>query len=339
LSLQRRIAVAVVIGAVAGLFSYVALVDRGYLASDFQWPLRAAQALLAGEDPYEVIVPDEVIVPEAPYPFHMHFYYPLPAALPALPLAGLDPYLAGALFFGFASAAMAFALASGPLWRMLMFVSPSFMVAAQVAQWSPLFVAAALLPALQAFAACKPNLGLASFLFQPTRRGAIAAAVFVLASLAIFPAWPRSWIETALMAPSGHPSPLLVLPGFVLVLSLLAWRSREGRLLAVMSVFPQSLFWYDQLMLFLIPRTARQMIAFTAASWVGYIGWHQLVSYMGIWEDMAQVVILAPTFVVATMHLPALALVLSYLWNERRVTTSSRQSAKSKPAGEPVPRR
>jgi hypothetical protein len=312
--------VAVAVGVAAGLLSYGALIDRGYLASDFQWPLRAAQALLGGEDPYEVIVPS------GPYPFHMHFYYPLPAALVALPFAGLDPYVAGALFFGIASGVMAFALADGPRWRFLMFASPSFMVAGQVAQWSPLFVAAALMPALQALAVCKPNLGLAAFLYRPTRTGVLAAAGFLAVSLVVFPTWPLSWISTTLANPAEHPTPLMVLPGFVLLLSLLAWRSPEGRLLAVMSILPQSIFWYDQLVLFLIPRTARQMIGFTIASWAGYFTWQGVASYLQAWDDMGWVVGMAPPIVLVTMYLPALALVLVHLRRNRQRGKQDKES-------------
>lgn len=309
--LSRRVAIAVVVGAAAAALSYVGLMVRGYLASDFEWPLRAAQALLAGQNPYQSILGG------GPYPFDTPFYYPLPAAVAALPFVGLNPYVAGALFFGVSSGLMAFGLANGPYWRMIIFFSPSFLVAAEVAQWSPLMVAAALVPALQGFAICKPTIGAAAFLYRPTRMGVLGGAMLGLISLAILPDWPISWLHVTLTSVVPHPIPLTVLPGFLLVLSLLSWRSREGRLLAAMAILPQLLFWYDQLILFLIPRSARQMIAYVAISWSGYAAWYVAVTYLRSWGNMYGTVDLAAPFVVATVYLPGLVLVLAQ-WIEDR---------------------
>ncbi len=312
-SLERRIAIAVLFGVAAALVSYVGLASRGYLASDFEWPLRAARALLAGQNPYQVIVGGGA------YPFDTPFYYPLPAALVALPLVGLNPYVAGALFFGISSAAMAFGLSNGPVWRLLMFATPSFLVAAQVAQWSPLMVAAALVPALQGFAVCKPTIGFGAFLFRPTFRGILGGAALFLISLAVLPVWPFWWLHVTLTSLVPHPAPLMVLPGFLLVLSILAWRSREGRLLIAMSVLPQLLFWYDQMLLFLIPRTARQMAAFVGASWLGYGAWFLAVTYLHEWANMYGTVDLAAPFVIVTVYLPALDLVLIQYLEDRKI--------------------
>ncbi len=304
------------VGMAAAVLSYVGLKVRGDLASDFEWPLRAAQALLAGQNPYQAIVGG------GPYPFDTPFYYPLPAALAALPLAGLDPYMAGAVFFGVSSGAMAFGLADGPAWRMIMFLSPSFLVAAEVAQWSPLMVAAALVPALQGFAVCKPNVGIGAFLFRPTRAGVLGGAALLVISLGVFRPWPVWWVTVTLTSVVPHPAPVTVLPGFVLVLSLLAWRSGEGRLLAAMTVLPQLLFWYDQLLLFLIPRSARQMVALLVINWLGYAAWRLTASYLNAWGNMYGVVGLAAPFVMVTMYLPSLGLVLAHLIDDRRTRNS-----------------
>ena len=55
MSLRRRVLVSFAIALVCGLLSYGTLRQRGRLASDFQFPLTAARALLAGHNPYEIM--------------------------------------------------------------------------------------------------------------------------------------------------------------------------------------------------------------------------------------------------------------------------------------------
>jgi hypothetical protein len=81
--LTLRLVVALCIGLLATALSYFLLHRDGRLAGDFQWPLRGAQALVSGQNPYEVIQPS------GPYPFDAPLYYPLPAILVALPFAWL----------------------------------------------------------------------------------------------------------------------------------------------------------------------------------------------------------------------------------------------------------
>jgi hypothetical protein len=68
----------------------------------------------------------------------------------------------------------------------------------------------------------------------------------------------------------------MIIPGQILILALAFRRLPSARLLLVFSAVPQFLQFYDQVMLFLIPRTGRQYVALTAASWVAYAGFKWL---------------------------------------------------------------
>ena len=56
------------------------------------------------------------------------------------------------------------------------------------------------------------------------------------------------------------------------VLSLLRWRRPEARLVGVMALMPQNLYFYDQLPLWLVARNGREALALTLASWVAWAG-------------------------------------------------------------------
>src|SRR5512138_3150710 len=80
--LQLRLAIAFALGAWGAFIAYFALAATPeHLAKDFSWPWRAANALLHGQNPYTVIRPTGA------YPYNAGFFYPLPAALAALPFA------------------------------------------------------------------------------------------------------------------------------------------------------------------------------------------------------------------------------------------------------------
>lgn len=240
MTLKQRILTSIIVAVASAALSYVLLGQRGYLASDFEYPLRAARVLLVGENPYEAIRP------QGPYPYEKPFYYTLPAGIIALPFAYLDSYVAGACFFGISSGLLAFSLTKEKPWRLLMLLSAPFFVAAQVAQWSPLLIAAALLPPLRFLLACKPNLGLALLAYLPSRRelvrGVLTILVFVVLTVALRPSWIAYWLVVTLSSRGDYVAPLLVFPGFLLLLSVLRVRLQEGRLLLVMSLLPQFLF-------------------------------------------------------------------------------------------------
>ena len=262
LSRRHRLIIAIVIGLLSTVMSFLLLHWRGYGDGDFTWPLGGASALLHHIDPYT----NPVFGPGKPYPYGDFLFYPLPAVLVALPFTALPPYFAGALFFGIGSAALGYAVTRDGYDRLLIFLSSPFFVAAYVAQWSPLIMAAAFLPWLLPLAFAKPNLGLAIGVAYPSRRGFVITAVVYALSLFIMPSWPIEWLKNLRGTP--HPLPVVIIPGFVLLLAAVAWRRPAGRLLLVMALVPQLMFFYDQLPLWLIPKTWRQSLFLSLSSWV-----------------------------------------------------------------------
>lgn len=254
----------------ATALSYHQLTGRGLLASDFQYALRAALRLLAGGDPYD----DPTTRYGLPYPFDARFPYPLNAALLAVPFTGLDPYFAGAVFVGIGSALMAFAVTRDSLWRLSFFLSPSYFVAASVANWSPIIVASAFLPSLYPLAIAKPHIALPVFITRPNARGYLLCLAMLALTLLVMPDWPVRWVRSlADQVPGKYAMPLAVPLVVPVAIALLWWRYAPARFLLMMAVTPQHPFFYDQLLLWLIPATLRQSLTLSAVTWLGYLSW------------------------------------------------------------------
>ena len=126
-----------------------------------------------------------------------------------------------------------------------------------MSQWSPLLTGAALLPGLGFLLACKPTVGAALWVAYPTRRSLIGAILFAALSLALFPGWPLRWIAD-LSAATHIRAPMTFHGGPLLLFAMLRWRRPEARLLAGLSVIPQTPELYEALPLFLIPQTTGQ---------------------------------------------------------------------------------
>jgi hypothetical protein len=314
MSRRRRIILAIIIGLASTVMSYLLLKWRGYGAGDFTWPLGGASALLHGINPYT----NPKFGPGKTYPYGDLLFYPLPAVLVALPFTALPRYLAGALFYGIGSGLLGYAITRDGYARLPIFLSAPFFVGAYVAQWSPLITAAAILPWLLPLAFAKPNMGLAIGVAYPNVRAFIATAVIFALSLIVMPSWPKLWLHN--LSGTHHPSPILILPGILLLAAAIAWRRPAGRLLLFMAIVPQLTFFYDQLPLWLIPKTWRQSMVLSISSWVAYGGWAWFH-----WNDkmMAQVFYAGP-WIVAFIYMSALGLVL---WQERQLTAEERAVA------------
>ena len=137
------------------------------MARDFSWPWRAARALLQGHDPYQVVSAT------GDYPFNVGLFYPLPAAILALPVAPFLPAIAGAIFVAVSAGLLGWAVSTEGWRRMSLFLSAPFCMAALLGQWSMLLTAAALLPTLQFVCVAKPTIGFATWLHRPSWRGVI----------------------------------------------------------------------------------------------------------------------------------------------------------------------
>jgi hypothetical protein len=251
------------------VFSGVAgalFMGRPGFTSDFLHVWYASRALIAGADPYLSPLPADLNPGQDPA------LYPLPAYLLVAPLAPFAAAVAGGIFIGLGSALAAWGVARTAIARAPLFLSAPFLLAVNLGQWSPWLVAGLLVPALSWIWVAKPNVGLAAWLARPSWRTAAAIAGVVLISLAVDPHWPARWLSN-LGGREEKFIPVLRPGGFLLVVALAAWRRPEGRLLFFMSLMPQALYFYDQLLLWLIPRTLRQSLAFSLYSVAAFLVW------------------------------------------------------------------
>lgn len=258
----RRTLPALCAGLLAAALCLVVLWPQGH-AADLTWPLRGAQLLLVGANPYT----DPTLGPGHPYPNDAPLYYPLPALLLVLPLSPISYPLAAALFAGISVALLTYAqrdhlalvgmLISAPLW-----------IAVVYGQWSPLLTAAACVPWLGCLLTAKPSIGAALWLARPSRRALLSIAGIVLISLLVWPTWPLWWLAN--VGQGRHVPPIVALP--LLALAALRWRDPRARLILLLSLAPQFAgSVYDHLPLWLAMRTRRQGLLLAATSWAGVL--------------------------------------------------------------------
>ncbi len=304
--LLPRLTAAVAIGFIAGIITAWlpnAITLGGVPVGDIGPPMVGMQRAIEGSSPYGTTLSSG---PTAQYPFTAMVFL---APLLLLPVPLVAP-----LFAGLSAAILAWVLtAHGQWWRLLTFLSVPFVIALYSVQWSPLFAAALLFPPLLFLAVVKPQLGLVLAAAGQWNRVALgSSAALVALSFLLRPSWPLEWWQSGVMGQFDARVPLLVAPGFLLALSLMFVRTRQGRLLLAMSLVPQR-FWYDQLLLFIIPSTWRQMSALLVTSWLGVSwclanGWDPASGHQptAIW-----------TVVVVSTYLPALGIVSWQAWRRR----------------------
>lgn len=264
---KLRVAVAMIVGTIASLFCYAEYVRTHGRHGDFGEVWFGARSLLHGIDPYPLVGPGRV------FDWPWGLYYPVTAIVAVLPL-GLLPELPATLTFVWISAAvLTYALAERGWERIWILPSAAFIVAARAGQWSPIYSAAYLLPPVAWMLSAKPTLGLAIVAgarsLRTIRFAAIGTIVLGVASLAIFPAWPREWIH---VVQANELPPAITWPGGALVLlALLRWRQPEARLLAAIACVPSTASWYEALPLLLVGRTKRECQLLSLVSSAGYV--------------------------------------------------------------------
>jgi hypothetical protein len=137
-----------------------------------------------------------------------------------------------------------------------------------------LLVAAAFLPLLFPLAIAKPALAAPILLNFPNLRGYLLAAGMVLFSLVLLPAWPILWLQSISgQEPGKYALPILMGPTILVLIGLIWYRYRPARLLVMLAFVPQHAFFYDQLLLWILPRTLLQSLAFSTVGWLAYLSW------------------------------------------------------------------
>jgi hypothetical protein len=276
--------------------------EPGGMAGDYTWYWRAARALLDGHSPYDVIKP------VGPYPFDTGFNYPMTTAMLMVPLAQMNPALGAAVLMGIGTFLLAFGITRDGFSRLPIFGSVPFFVCLESAQLAPLITAAALVPAVSWLSSMKPNIGLASVAYNPAFKVIVLNIVVLLISIAMFPHWPGEWINALRnRTPGNYGSPLFLPAGFLMLLSLIRWRRPEARLLAVMSIVPQSLLFTDQLMLWLVPKTRNESMILSILSLPAmFVG----VMHVGPNPNVASYTRTMGPAILALIYLPCLIMVL-----------------------------
>jgi hypothetical protein len=284
-----------VIGIVTGVYCWFLMFSLHLGAADFDSAIRAARALLAHQNPYASGLQ----------------LYPLPAAFAGFPFLPLKPEIAAGIFYGTSSALLAFGLTRSGYERLLIFLAYPFWAALLTAQWLPLLMAGSFFPLLLPATLAKPQIGLPVLLTHPTKRGIIVCVLIFLASIAFMPTWPKYWFLQ--LHQYNHFFPILIFPGWLLVLALLQYRDRDSWLLFLMACTPQRWF-YDAFVLWLIPKSRREILVTVLISWgAGIWRWYRTpytYSQVGFW-------------MVLFLYLPMLCVVLWRFANKRLNRTAS----------------
>jgi hypothetical protein len=288
---RTRFIIAIAIGLLSGMICGAYQQQFGRGAGDIAMPLCMDEALLRRADPYAACrgFQSDGVTPSTANP--------ITTALLTLPLLPLPRPVAAGVFFGISSAILSWGLTrSGQPWQLLTFAAYPYWQALQTVQWSPLLLAAFYIPELIALTLAKPHVGAPVALSVHWRRWPVVAAVaLLLLSLLVMPNWPIQMLS-GVGAPGDYRSPVLILPGALLLLAAMRWRDRRARYLLLLSLVPQRTF-YDQLLVFGVPRARRTLLALVTASWLCYIGWAAFPNPAIPWH-------------ILLIYLPALAIVL-----------------------------
>jgi hypothetical protein len=284
--MKKRIGVSSLIAVASGTLCWSLLSHLQLGGADFNWACEAAHDLLVGHDPYSHTPPGAIP-------------YPLFAALLALPLAWMSRAAAAGIFFGLSTGLLALGLTRRGYTGLLIFFAYPYWAALITAQWAPLIMASAFFSLLLPLTMIKPQIGLPVGLTHLNWRGLLACVAVSAISILVMPAWLARWLPQ--LPGYQHFFPLVVLPGPLLLMALFRYREKSARLLLLAAAMPQRWF-YDSFILWLIPKSRREIVWTVAASWVaGIWRWYHTPSsftQVGRWT-------------VLFIYLPMLVVVLS----------------------------
>jgi hypothetical protein len=240
--------------------------------TDFDQIWYAIQAVQGGLDPYRAIGPNGSL-------FHWDwaFYYPITAVVALWPFGWLPLVAARAAFVGLSSALLAFALSGRGWYTLIIFITPVYVMAAHAAQWSIIFAAAAVMPAVWAIIPAKPNIGViagAASSRAPSGRTlwfVLAMWILLLAvSFAAVPGWFGEWLSTA-RSGEHFQGYIARLGGPLLLLAVVRWRRPEARLLIALALVPHTTVFYETLIVFLVAQSRLELLGLAFGSMIAYV--------------------------------------------------------------------
>jgi hypothetical protein len=260
-SLSRRLMVTLLVAIYAAAASWGGHDRNGGPRSDWDEIWVTSHAWLHGADPY--VAGDSLR--QAGWEYSL--LYPATATVLTSPLAMLPIRAGQALWAAAGIGALVFALTARGWYGLLALLSAPVVDAFFLLHWSPLLTGATAVPWLGLVWAAKPTIGLALLLGWPTRQAVIGCAFLVLVSLVLVPGWPGEWLShiqglSHIVAPWKRPG------GFLLLLAFARWRKPEARMLGTLALVPHTTALYEMTPLFLIPRTAREMVGLVLLSLV-----------------------------------------------------------------------
>ena len=302
---RARVVIATLLAVLAGHIAWLAAMSEPK-SRDFGQAWYAARAVLQGVDPYKSIGPGRAFQWEAP------FFYPLPAALVATPLAPLSEAWAVASFSALGAFLLAWALMAHGYGSLLAFTSFCVGQAVFLAQWAPLLAGATVFAPLSAILIAKPTVGAAVFAARPSLWALNGAAVLLALSFALQPGWVVSWMHALQAASIGagqafpYSAPVMIPGGALALLCLLRWRRPEARLVAALACVPQTTLPYEGVLLFLVPRGWRQTATLAILSHA--IVW--MVRYDREAVTLSENILAYGPMMVACLYLPVTFMVL-----------------------------
>ncbi len=304
----RRIINAIIVAALTGTLCALYNPDIAGKLVDMRWSFNAIRDVLAGLDPYRH-EPSVNMIP-----------YPLTAAVLVLPWALIPGSIGLALLFGAACGVLAYGVQrDGETWRLMMFLTPCTLLASQYAQWSPLVMAALYYPAMSLYFPAKPTLAIPVALSIRWKWQYIAAmAGVVVLSLLLKPDWPFVWVAQTRSYGGVIPALTFIAP-LALIAALFWWRtgSPTARFFTLMCLTPQHRYFYDQLLLWYLPRTPRQGLMLLIPSWA--MLFYLLRTFDGIGVDAA--------YMLVSSYIPAFAVVCWQQYSNRKQRAATARTA------------
>jgi hypothetical protein len=262
--------------------------------SDWDPTWAGARAWVEGRSPWA-----EITVP----PWPNWLLYPMPAILLSAPFTFIPLDWARPLVAAIGTGAFTWTITRRGRWPLWFLISGAMLWSWIDVQWPPLLIAATLTPALSWILAAKPTMGFALWSGWPNRIAVIGGLLFVAISFLAYPGWVPEWLHAVARTP--HKPHLLRPLGFLLLLAALRWRRPEGRMLALLSLVPQTTALYETLPLVLIAENKWQAMAFAVLTMAAHLLY--FLGPQGPWPVGAEY---QWWVLLALVYLPALAVVL-----------------------------